>query len=1118
MPLECHTAYSFGSGTLEARALVREAAALGHTSLALCDTRGLYGMVEFQKACGEAGVKPILGCRFPEAGGLVVLARGAQGFGELCRLVTLAQLGPGPWLGSGSPGARGHTPSVPADPAGEQARARWQGDSAEKLAYEELRRFYGEGPVFQPEPAWALDFGDPPPPRDETGELQRRCLRQSLLESRDCHLILPTPRAIDFLFHPEGERVPRRHGLLEPGECASRCSVGLAPALGRQRANTLFRRARELGLPCAPHYPVYYHRPADLEFHQWLRAIHENRHLHGLCHSGRFHEGAWLRSPAEIRAEFAGLPEALAREARIEQECGLELELGGLRLPAPHLPEGVTDPDAWLLARCEGGLARLYPGRGRGEARRRLVRELAVIRELGFTGYFLVVDEIVAFARAENLPMIGRGSAANSIVSYCLGFTEVDPVRHNLFFERFLNPCRSSPPDIDLDFSWVDRDRVLAFVYRHFGPERVAMICTMNTYALRGAIREAARILGVSGEELRALTRHLPHGVSSDWESQVRESPGKFDLDPTTEPLKSVLRIARRLVGLPRHTGIHAGGIVISPGPLCDLLSLERSSKGLVVTQLDMGPVEELGLLKIDLLAQRGLGVYADLSRQLAREALQPAMPATVDGLCADPRVRDMLREGRTMGCFYIESPGMQSLLRKLGCEDYGLLVAASSIIRPGVAESGMMQAFIERHRDPSKVEYLHPLMEEILSETYGVMVYQEDVIKVAHAMAGMSLGEGDLLRRAMSGKGRSHEEMRGMKEGFIARCVSRGIGPDTAAEVWRQIESFAGYAFCKAHSASFAVLSCRVAWLKAWHPARFMAAVLSNGGGFYSAAAYIQEARRLGLRILGPCVNRSLREYRGRDQELRVGLLAVKGLSGSTLHRLLESRREGGPFRSFRDLRQRSGASADELEALVQCGACDTFGGTRPQLLWAARLADHAPVRRRQQALFEEVDEVPPAGLEDYGWLERWLHEREILGYGLHFHPLELYDFGDLPEHCVRGADLAARLERGPGERVRMLGWKFTDKTIRTRRDRRWMKFLSLEDTTGTWEAVLFPDVYDRFVLLSRERGPFLLEGTVEREAEVPMLRVTHLQRAGRLDPLRARHAASGRELLRHS
>ncbi|MCB1048367.1 MAG: DNA polymerase III subunit alpha, partial [Calditrichaeota bacterium] len=1085
MPLECHTAFSFGSGTMGPEALVKRAAELGHRSLALCDNRGLYGMVAFYKACREQGVRPILGCRFPEAGGLVVLARGAQGFGELCRLATLSQLGPGPWLGSsGAMGGHSLTPDTDHDPAAGEAHLRWSGDSAEKLGYEELRNFYGEGDLFHPEPASGLDYGEDQGGAQSpviAGELQRRqreALRQSLLECEDCQLLLPTPQALDFLFHPEGERVPRRHGLRSPGELAGSCAVGLAPTLDRTRANVLYKRAKELGLPCVPQYPVYYDRPEDLELHQWLRAIHENRHLHGLCHSGRFRAGAWLRSPGEIRQDFAGLPEALRHEHRIEEACELQLELGGLRLPAPRLPEGITDAGDWLRTRCLEGLRRLYPGRARAEARVRLTRELAVIEELGFTGYFLVVDEIVGYARTEGLPMIGRGSAANSIVSYCLGFTEVDPVRHRLFFERFLNPCRSSPPDIDLDFSWVDRDRVLAFVYRHFGPERVAMICTMNTYALRGAIRESARILGISGEELRALTRHLPHGVSSDWETQLRETPEKFDLSPTQEPLKSVLRIARRLVGLPRHTGIHAGGIVISPGPLCDLLSLERASKGLVVTQLDMGPVEELGLLKIDLLAQRGLGVYSDLRRQLGREGQLEKMPHTVDGLCADPRVREMLREGRTMGCFYIESPGMQSLLRKLGCESYETLVAASSVIRPGVAESGMMQTFIERHRDPSKVEYLHPLMEEILSDTYGVMVYQEDVIKVAHAMAGMSLGEGDLLRRAMSGKGRSHEEMRGMKDSFVSRCVARGIAQDTAAEVWRQIESFAGYAFCKAHSASFAVLSCRVAWLKAWHPARFMAAVLSNGGGFYSAAAYVQEARRLGLRLLGPCVNHSLREYRGRDQELRVGLLALKGLSASTLHRLLDARREGGPFRSFRDLRRRSGASADELEALVQCGACDVFGATRPQLLWGVRLAEHDTNRRRQHSLFDEVEEVAPAGIEDYGWLERWLHERETLGFGLHFHPLELYDFGSLPEQCVRAADLAARLVDGHGERIRMLGWKFTDKTIRTRRDRRWMKFLSLEDTTGTWEAVLFPDVYDRHVLLSRERGPFLLEG----------------------------------------
>ncbi len=1152
MPLECHSAFSFGSGTQSPEALVRRAAELGHRELALCDNRGLYGMVAFQKACRQQGIKPILGCRLPEAGGAVVLARGAQGFGELSRLVSLAQLGPGPWLGSYAGRAVGGdaAPHGLAERAGRgrerrlaaSQQAGGERDSSIPLSFGELQQLYGEGAIFRPRPGEQWDYAAGEPALDAAEARQRAALRQSLLELRDCFLILPDPRAIDFLFHPEGERVPRRHALRDPAELARRVHIGLSPALDRRRANRLWRRSRELGLPCVPHYPVYYDRPEDLRLHQWLRAIHENRHLHGLRYSRRFLEGAWLRSPEEVRRDFASLPEALLHDRRMREECALDLELGGLRLPSPRLPEGVSDPEAWLERLCREGLARHYPegSASRPAAQERLRRELAAIRELGFTGYFLVVDEIVRYARREELPMIGRGSAANSIVSYCLGFTEVDPIQHKLFFERFLNPCRSSPPDIDLDFSWVDRDRVLAFVYRHFGPERVAMIGTVNTYALRGAVREAAKMLGISGEELRSLTRHLPHGVSKDWETMLREKPENYGLHPEQEPLKSVLQVARALVGLPRHTGVHAGGIVISPGPLADLCPLERAGKGLVVTQLDMGPVEELGLLKIDLLAQRGLGVYSDLRRQLKREGLEGRMPESVEEICADPRVAEMMREGRTMGCFYIESPGMQALLRKLQCADYELLVAASSIIRPGVAESGMMQAFIERHRDPSKVEYAHPLMEEILRDTYGVMVYQEDVIKVAHALAGMSLGEGDLLRRAMSGKGRSRDEMLKLKEGFAARAVSRGIPRDTAAEVWRQIESFAGYAFCKAHSASFAVLSCRVAWLKAWFPARFMAAVLSNGGGFYSAAAYVQEARRLGLSVLPPCVNRSAREYTGRGGELRVGLLAIAGLSGATLHRLLDSRREDGPFRSFRDLRRRIHADKEELEALVQCGACDTFGYSRPQLLWAIQLASpsgragrapgtgglrppsaragrdssassgRAPAGRpcggvmAQDALFEDLPEEPPSGIEDYGWLERWLHERRVLGFSPRFHPMELYNFGGLEKECIRGADLGARL----GGRARMLGWKFSDKTIRTRKERRWMKFLSLEDTTGTWEAVLFPDIYERFVLLSRERGPFLLEGRVELEAEVPMLQVEHMERAGTLDALKAREA----------
>ena len=785
---------------------------------------------------------------------------------------------------------------------------------------------------------------------------------------------------------------------------------------------------------------MYHEKQSDLKLHQLLRAIATGDSLTRVapvCRHGH------LPSPEELRAPFSSLPEALRRLDELEERCQLELELGRLHMPDPGLPAGVNPTDQ-LWERCMQGLQRLYPAPGpdgrsvsQQEAALRLQREVRVIDSMHFSGYFLVVDEILDFARENGLPWVGRGSAANSLVAYCLGFTEVDPMRHKLYFERFLNPQRSSPPDIDLDFSWTDRDRVLAQVYRRFGHERVAMICTTITFGSRAAVRETAKAMGIGGEGLKRLTDNLPHSGSELQEMLAEEGQPRLrarGLRADLEPLRSVLPLALRLLGRPRHLGIHAGGIVVSPDAVYERIPLQRASKGLCVTQLDMHPVEELGLVKIDLLAQRGLGVYSDLVRDLARRGLPP-VPQTVDELEADPQVQAMMAQGRTMGCFYIESPGMRALLRKLRCDSFETLVAASSIIRPGVSESGMMQAYIERHQNPAKAHYLHPRLEEVLADTYGVMVYQEDVIKVTHALAGMDLAEGDLLRRAMCGKSTEPGALARTRKRFLEGCRASGIEDSTALEVWRQIRSFAGYAFCKAHSASFAVLSMRVAWLKAHHPAAFMAAVLSNQGGYYGSAAYVQEARRMGLKLLPPDVSRGAGVWQGSKDQLRIGLAQVGGLSSESLQKLLRER-ERAAFRNVQDLRTRAGLAQDELEALILCGACDSLGEhgedtrhLRPRLLWAARL-DPRHDKAESALLFHEELPAPPRTLA-LSALELWQHERRLLGFGVHHHPLALYDFGDLSAHCVDSRQLR---ELPPGSHAAMLGWNYSRKVILTR------------------------------------------------------------------------------------
>ena len=1114
--LEAHSHFTFGSGCLAPAELARRLAEAGWTAAALCDDDGLHGFVDFQRGAREHGLKPILALRLPALGGLVVVARGEAGRRELNRLVTLRHLGPG-W-----------ERRLPVPRRSHEALAR------QAAARDPSERNPAERNPAERNPAERDPGADAAPPRKgPPAAATRAALLEAVAVLEDCHVLLPGRAALAAL--EEEDRLRRLP--------AGRVHAALSPLGDRRELSAFWTALRARGLPVVAHLPAHYAAPGDLGWHQRLRAIAGNTSLERLVASGSFEAQAWIRSPDDWRVLFARLPEALRNLEALHADCELAAETGRLHLPRLEGARSADD-DARLAALCRVALPRRYPAPGRwrrrgprgpgsvgitplAEAEARLARELETIAALGFSGYFLVVREIVEFARREGLPSIGRGSAANSLVAYLLDFTEVDPIRHSLSFERFLNPWRRSPPDIDLDFSWTDRDRVLAWVSERFGPERTAMICTTVTFGPRGALRELAKIEGIGGAELERLTKTFPRGVH-DWEEELRERPERHGLDAAAEPLASLLPWVGKLVGAPRHLGVHAGGVVIAPGPIVDHLPLERAGKGWTVTQLDMHPVEELGLLKIDLLAQRGLGVHADLDRQLAarrRAALadgaEPpdAPPESVYELERDPATASLLREGRTMGCFYVESPGMQALLRKLRCASFEDLVAASSIIRPGVSESGMMQAYVERHNRcaalppgaPSPVEYAHPVLEELLEDTYGVMVYQEDVMRVVSGLAGLSLAEGDLLRRAMTGKGASRAELLAMRERFLAGCASKGVGEEIALEVWRQIASFAGYAFCKAHSASFAVLSYRVAWFKAHWPAEFVAAVLSNQGGFFSSAAYVQEARRLGLAIRPPCVVHGGAGYAGAGRELRVGLQQVGGLGHRTLRRLLAERRRR-PFSGFDDFRRRSGADAAELEALVGAGALDALAGDgdpcerRPALLWRLRLLGGArgAAESPGPSLFDELPEERPVAVGRWSRIETWLRERAALGFGVSRHPMELFDFGDLEQRCLPATELVHH----EGQRVELLGWKFAHKTISTRRSKERMAFLSLEDASGTCEAVLFPAVWERHALLCRAPGPFWLRGTVEMEAGVPMLQVETMARAGTLSERKARTA----------
>jgi DNA-directed DNA polymerase III PolC len=630
------------------------------------------------------------------------------------------------------------------------------------------------------------------------------------------------------------------------------------------------------------------------------------------------------------------------------------------------------------------------------------------------------------------------------------------------------------------------------------------MISTHVTFALRAAIRETGKAMGFPQKEIDRTTSRLPHWGAASFAELAERYPECRDLRFDAEPLKSIAAVAGRIMGFPRHISIHAGGIVVSPAPLTDYVPLERAPKGFVVTQYDMFPIEDLGLLKIDLLSQRSLSVLRDVVEVVTERTGSPPPIEDPVALERDGPTARIIREGKTIGCFYIESPAMRSLLVKLGVDRYEMLTAASSVIRPGVAESGMMQEYIDRHNGRRKPDYLHPDLKSHLGETYGVMIYQEDVIKVSHAISGMSLGEADLLRRAMSGKMRSKEAMTGLEERFMSGAAQRGISQDIAAEIWRQIESFAGYAFCKAHSASYARLSYQVAYLKAHYPAEFMAAVISNGGGFYHTSVYTEEARRMGLRLLPPHVNESSVEYTGEGDWIRVGFMQIKGLPACDAQAVVRAR-EGGRFESLTDLLTRTGIDKKSAEKLVLAGAADCFELSRPELLWRLELTYDmlredgtgdgplgSALLTRELHTRCRTNMIPR--IPDYSKSEKLRLETELLDFTISVHPLSLFEKASSRRDVVTSGELRRR----DGRVVTLVGWLIASKRISTKKGRM-MKFLSFEDLSGTFEAVLFPDAYQRLGNVIEGRGPYFITGRVNCEYDSPTVTATKIHKVPR-------------------
>ncbi len=811
--------------------------------------------------------------------------------------------------------------------------------------------------------------------------------------------------------------------------------------------------------------------------HRLLRAVDHNTVLSQLQPAWLADPDERLFTPDELSERYATHGYLLDKARDLLENCEIGFDEGAT-LNRRCFTDSEEGDFALVRKLADTGFRQRY-GAGHGEAYERLERELAVIRQQHFCAYFLITWDITRYAKSAGYHHVGRGSGANSIVAYCMRISDVDPLELDLYFERFINPHRSNPPDFDIDFAWDERDDVIDYVFKRYGEEYTALLATTVTFRFASVVRELGKVFGLAKADIDLI---------------VADPDAR---DDHHELARIVRRHGRRIANFPNYLSIHAGGILISERPLRRHTALQLMPKGFPIVHIDMYTAEDWGFHKYDILSQRGLGHIKD-TVDLVRENQGKVIDIhDVARIKADGRVRARLKGGRAIGCFYIESPAMRGLLSKLRCDDYVHLVAASSIIRPGVAQSGMMRAYIERFNDPRKVTYVHPVFEEHLGETFGVMVYQEDVMKIAHHFSGLPMDECDILRRIMSGKRHQSERFDQLRKRYYAGCRERGHDERTSTEVWRQIESFAGYSFCKAHSASFAVESFQSLYLKVYYPLEFMVGVINNFGGFYRTEFYVHEARLQGANIHPPCVNRSLYLTTIRGKDMLLGFVHLRSLEQRVAHRIVRERSEGGAFRDLADFVRRVEPGPEQLTLLIRIGALRFTGLSKYTLMWEKLEVLPRPTHRERAAgagaLFAnvspgavETEEYVLPEFED-GRFDQAFDELELLGFPL-VSPYEL--LAEEPGGTIATDDFPAHL----GQRIQVLGYFVTRKDLRTRQGAP-MAFGTWLDRDGNYfDTTHFPGAWRHGDL--RAGGIYIITGTISADFDFLTVDVERLRR----------------------
>lgn len=815
-------------------------------------------------------------------------------------------------------------------------------------------------------------------------------------------------------------------------------------------------------------HPVTFSNKTSFNLHRLLRAIHYNTILSKIGTGQQASDSEVMRPQHELLQYYWQYPTIISNTQRLLEECHINFELGTSKNKKRFGNSKAEDHDL-LRSKALEGFAKRYDSYN-SYAMQRLLGELDVIAKLDFEAYFLISLDIINFAKNKNFAHVGRGSGANSLVAYCIGITDVDPIELDLYFERFLNPYRTSPPDFDIDFSWKERDIVTAYILQKYQYKHAALLATFTTMQGRSALRELGKVFGLPKPEIDSIVAHP---------EQMRHK------DHIT---RLIFRYAELMIDTPLNLSIHAGGIVITEKPIYAYTATDLPPKDFPITHFDMYGAEDMGIFKYDILSQRGLGHIKD-SVEVVRQNQQKEVDVNrFQDFKKDEKIKSLLRQGKTMGCFYVESPAMQQLLGKLKCEDYLTLVAASSIIRPGVASSGMMREYIYRHFNPDKFEYIHPKMKELMTESYGVMIYQEDVIKVAHHFAGLGLAEADILRRGMSGKYRSREEFKRVERQYFENCKAKGYPEHITVEVWRQIESFSGYSFSKAHSASFAVESYQSLFLKAHFPLEFMVAVINNFGGFYRTEFYFHEARMDGATIEAPCINKSEYLTTIYGNAIYVGFIHLKSLESRLGQAIEAERKQNGPFKSLDNFIRRIPTGLEQLFILIRIGAFRFTGKTKRELLWEAYLYFGRQKKPCMgTGLFDEGlknYKLPKLDKQD---LEDAFDELELLEFPL-CNPFNLLATSD------RGDAVARELMQKLGKQVRIVGYLVATKDTYAK-GRQLMHFGTFYDHEGNvFDTTHFPGEAKKYPF--RGKGFYLIKGTVVEDFGYPSIEVKYMEK----------------------